>query len=58
MPDATETPTAESIDWYSRTADDVAAAHGVAPDEGLSSTAASDRLARYGPNRIAAEKPP
>ena len=58
MADAVSASSAASADWWARPADDVAAAHGVAPDEGLSSASASDRLAQFGPNRIAAEKPP
>ena len=58
MADAVSASSAASADWWTRPADDVAAAHGVAPDEGLSSASASDRLAQSGPNRIAAEKPP
>src|SRR3954454_5794886 len=47
-----------STEWWARTVDDVAAAHGVTPDDGLSSASVSDRRAQFGPNRIAAEKPP
>src|SRR4051812_37504752 len=44
--------------WFAQAASDVVAALGTAADRGLSRGEAAKRLSRYGPNRIAAEKPP
>src|SRR3954453_21545900 len=44
--------------WFARAASDVVAALGTAADRGLSRGEAAKRVSRYGPNRIAAEKPP
>src|SRR5262249_10401057 len=43
---------------YSREAVDVIASLGSDEEQGLSSAEASNRLAQYGPNEIAKEKPP
>jgi P-type Ca2+ transporter type 2C len=44
--------------WFARAAGDVVAALDSDADYGLSHRAAAGRLSRYGPNRIAAQKPP
>ena len=43
---------------YARAAADVAAALETDPAGGLTTAEAASRLARYGPNKIAGEKPP
>jgi Ca2+-transporting ATPase len=48
----------ETIDWYTKSAQETAQSFGVDPDVGLTSAEAAERLARYGANEIAAEKPP
>ncbi len=57
MTDVSEATT-EVTDWYSRSADDAAAAFDVDPERGLTSAEAASRLSRDGPNEITAEKPP
>ncbi|MEV6596255.1 cation-translocating P-type ATPase [Actinoplanes sp. NPDC051346] len=44
--------------WFARAANATVAACGSDADRGLSRGEAANRLSRYGPNRIAAEKPP
>src|SRR4051794_20967519 len=44
--------------WYDQRADEVVAAVDSDQQRGLTGAEAADRLARHGPNRIAAEKPP
>jgi Ca2+-transporting ATPase len=58
LADVSTAPDTATTDWYARPAADVAVAQGVDPDQGLTSAAASERLAQHGPNRITAEKPP
>ncbi|MFB6165664.1 MAG: cation-translocating P-type ATPase [Haloarculaceae archaeon] len=44
--------------WYRRSADEAVAEYDTSVEEGLSSTDASDRLEKYGPNRIELTEPP
>jgi P-type Ca2+ transporter type 2C len=44
--------------WFSRAVSDVVSALGSDEARGLTQDEAAERLSRYGPNRIAAEKPP
>ncbi|HKG50952.1 MAG TPA: cation-transporting P-type ATPase [Actinomycetales bacterium] len=44
--------------WFSRSVSDVVSALGSDEVRGLTGSEAAERLSRYGPNRIAAEKPP
>ena len=53
---ATGTPT--EVDWYAKSAEDTATAVGVDPSTGLSGSEAAARLAKNGPNALAAEAPP
>ncbi len=51
-------PSNEGVAPYSRAAIDVAAELGTDPSAGLTNAEAASRLARFGPNKIAGEKPP
>jgi Ca2+-transporting ATPase len=48
-------PAAASVPWYSRSAEETASGVGVSVDTGLSGVEAAARLARNGPNALAAE---
>ena len=55
----TETPSTaadEASIWHTLTREGVVGELGVAPERGLTSEEAADRLARYGPNRFAEAK--
>jgi Ca2+-transporting ATPase len=56
--DTTATPTEQAKEWYRDSVEDVVSAFGTDPESGLSKQEVTDRLAKYGPNQIASEKPP